>query len=222
MTSVLDLENVSLTLPAQSGPVDILRGVSLSVTAGECVAIVGPSGSGKSSLISVAAGLERATSGTVTLLGTGLGDQSEDQLARLRRGKVSLVFQSFHLLPTMTALDNVRVPLEIAGADNILTRSETLLRDVGLGDRMDHYPGQLSGGERQRVAVARALACDPKLVFADEPTGNLDSETGRGVADKLFSIVQEQGASLVLVTHDLALAERADRVLTMQNGHLLT
>lgn len=220
MPALLELENVHLSLPATSGQVDILRGVSLSVKEGECLAVVGPSGSGKSSLISVAAGLERATSGTVRLLGTDISGRSEDELARLRRGAVSLVFQSFHLLPTMTALDNVRVPLEIARADQITERAKALLSDVGLGDRMDHYPGQLSGGERQRVAVARALACDPKLVFADEPTGNLDAETGLGVADKLFSIVQDRGAALILVTHDRELASRADRTATMKNGYL--
>ena len=220
MPQLLSLDNVHLTLPAQSGPVEILRGVSMTVESGECVAVVGPSGSGKSSLISVAAGLERATSGTIELLGTDLDGKSEDDLARLRRGEVSLVFQSFHLLPTMTALDNVRVPLEIAGEDQVTERAKQLLSEVGLADRIDHYPGQLSGGERQRVAVARALACDPKLVFADEPTGNLDGETGIGVADKLFAIVQERGAALVLVTHDRSLAARADRVLTMTNGHL--
>ena len=220
MPALLELENVHLSLPATSGQVDILRGVSLSVKEGECLAVVGPSGSGKSSLISVAAGLERATLGTVRLLGTDISGRSEDELARLRRGAVSLVFQSFHLLPTMTALDNVRVPLEIARADQITERAKALLSDVGLGDRMDHYPGQLSGGERQRVAVARALACDPKLVFADEPTGNLDAETGLGVADKLFSIVQDRGAALILVTHDRELASRADRTATMKNGYL--
>lgn len=220
MPQLLALDNVQLTLPAQSGPVEILRGVSMSVESGECVAVIGPSGSGKSSLISVAAGLERATSGRIELLGTDLTGKSEDELARLRRGQVSLVFQSFHLLPTMTALDNVRVPLEIAEQDDVTERAKQLLSDVGLADRMDHYPGQLSGGERQRVAVARALACNPRIVFADEPTGNLDGTTGIGVADKLFGIVQEQGAALVLVTHDRELAQRADRVLTMNNGLL--
>ena len=194
--------------------------MSFSVSPGECVAIVGPSGSGKSSLISVAAGLERASSGNIELLGTNIVGKSEDELAKLRRGRVSLVFQSFHLLPTMTALDNVRVPLEIARAENVRERAETLLSEVGLADRMDHCPGQLSGGERQRVAVARAIACDPELVFADEPTGNLDGETGTGVAEKLFSCVQDHGASLVLVTHDRELAARADRTATMANGRL--
>jgi len=150
-----------------------------------------------------------------------INSKNEDQLARLRRGRVSMVFQSFHLLPTMTAYDNVRVPLEIAKLGNIDNRAQTLLKDVGLGDRLHHYPGQLSGGERQRVAIARALASDPELVFADEPTGNLDQNTGQGVADMLFDIAKTRGTTLILVTHDLNLAKRADRIVTMQNGKLL-
>ena len=191
MTTVLRLQDVHLSLPATSGEVHILKGIDFAAEAGESVAIVGPSGSGKSSLISIGAGLERATSGKVELLGTDLQDQSENQLARLRRGRVSLVFQSFHLLPTMTALDNVRAALEIAGLDDVETRAKEALAAVELSDRLTHYPGQLSGGERQRVAVARALASDPELVFADEPTGNLDTSTGTGVADLLFRICSE-------------------------------
>ncbi len=216
----LRLTGVTLTLSAASGPVHILRGIDFSVEKGECVAIVGPSGSGKSSLISVAAGLEQPTAGDVILLGDSLAGRSEDELAKLRRGRVSLVFQSFHLLPTMTAFDNVRAPLEIARIDEVDGRASGALEAVGLADRVTHYPGQLSGGERQRVAVARALASDPELVFADEPTGNLDSETGAGVADRLFDIVRDRGASLVLVTHDLDLAKRADRIVTMADGRL--
>lgn len=220
MPTALELDDIYLALPARSGPVDILNGVSLKVEAGECLAIVGPSGSGKSSLISVAAGLEQITSGRIALLGTDLTGKSEDQLAQLRRGRVSLVFQSFHLIPTMTALDNVRVPLEIAKADNVTERATALLKEVGLSGRLDHYPGQLSGGERQRVAVARALACDPEIVFADEPTGNLDGQTGSGVADALFAVARERNAALVLVTHDTELAARADRIVTMRDGKL--
>lgn len=216
----LHLNNVHLTLDAISGPVDILRGVDLSVSAGESLAIIGPSGSGKSSLISMSAGLEKPSSGDVFLLGQKINTQSEDQLARLRRGRVSMVFQSFHLLPTMTAYDNVRVPLEIARLDNIDNRAKNILGDVGLGDRLHHYPGQLSGGERQRVAIARALASDPELVFADEPTGNLDQKTGQGVADMLFNIAKTRDTTLILVTHDLALAQRADRIVTMTDGLL--
>ncbi len=220
MAESLNLHDVRLTLPAQSGPVEILKGVTLKVEPGECVAVIGPSGSGKSSLISIAAGLERITSGKVELLGTDITGMSEDALARLRRGRVSLIFQSYHLLPTMTALDNVRVPLEISGIESVKEKATKLLLEVGLGDRLDHYPGQMSGGERQRVAVARALASDPEIVFADEPTGNLDGDTGAGVADMLFDIVQKRKTAMVLVTHDRELAKRADRIVTMRNGNL--
>ena len=221
MTQALVLKDVRLTLTAQSGPVDILKGVDFSAAPGESVAVVGPSGSGKSSLIAVAAGLEQVTSGEIILLGQSLSGRSEDELARLRRGRVSLVFQSFHLLPTMTAYDNVRAPLEIARLDNVDARAAEALDAVGLSDRMKHYPGQLSGGEQQRVAVARALASNPDLIFADEPTGNLDTETGAGVADSLFAIASERGATLILVTHDLDLAKRADRIVTMANGKIV-
>lgn len=217
----LELRNVDLTLPAISGPVNILRRVNLIVTAGESLAIIGPSGSGKSSLISMSAGLEKPTAGEVFLLGEKINTQSEDELARLRRGRVSMVFQSFHLLPTMTAYDNVRVPLEIAKQDNIDARSKEILGKVGLENRLHHYPGQLSGGERQRVAIARALASDPELVFADEPTGNLDQRTGQGVADMLFDLAKDRGTTLILVTHDLNLAKRAGRIVTMQDGELI-
>ena len=221
MAEALRLTDVSLTLSAASGPVDILKGVNFSANNGESIAIVGPSGSGKSSMISVAAGLEQATSGDIFLLGESLKGRTEDELARLRRGRVSMVFQSFHLLPTMTAFDNVRAPLEIAHLDKVDTRASAALEAVGLSDRVHHYPGQLSGGERQRVAVARALASDPKLVFADEPTGNLDAATGAGVADMLFNLASDRGATLILVTHDLNLASRADRTVTMQGGKIV-
>ena len=221
MAEALRLTDVSLTLSAASGPVDILKGVNFSANKGESIAIVGPSGSGKSSMISVATGLEKATSGEIFLLGDSLKERSEDELARLRRGRVSMVFQSFHLLPTMTAFDNVRASLEIAHLDKVNTRALAALEAVGLSDRVHHYPGQLSGGERQRVAVARALASDPELVFADEPTGNLDTATGAGVADMLFNIARDRGATLILVTHDLDLASRADRTVTMQSGKII-
>ena len=221
MAEALRLTDVSLTLSAASGPVDILKGVDFSANKGESIAVVGPSGSGKSSMISVAAGLEQVTSGEVFLLGDSLKSRSEDELARLRRGRVSMVFQSFHLLPTMTAFDNVRASLEIAHLDKVDIRASAALDAVGLSDRVHHYPGQLSGGERQRVAVARALASDPELVFADEPTGNLDTATGAGVADMLFNIARDRGATLILVTHDLDLASRADRTVTMQSGKII-
>jgi len=217
----LELKDVRLTLPALSGPVEILKGVSFHADPGESVAIVGPSGSGKSSLISIASGIEQATSGKVVLLGTSLAGKSEDELARLRRGRVSLVFQSFHLLATMTAFDNVRTPLEIAGVADVDAAAKSALEAVGLGSRMDHYPGQLSGGERQRVAVARALACNPQVVFADEPTGNLDSASGTIVADMLFALARDRGATLIVVTHDPKLAARADRVAEMSDGKIV-
>ncbi|MBI1360113.1 MAG: ATP-binding cassette domain-containing protein [Alphaproteobacteria bacterium] len=220
LDAALSLQDVYLTLPATSGPVDILKGVSFSAMPGESVAIVGPSGSGKSSLISVASGIERATKGEVKLLGTSLAGKSEDALARLRRGRVSLVFQSFHLLQTMTAYDNVRAPLEIAGVGDVDRLAASGLDAVGLSGRMDHYPGQLSGGERQRVAVARALASNPQIVFADEPTGNLDRASGTMVADMLFAIARDRNATLIVVTHDMDLAKRADRIVEMDDGRI--
>lgn len=214
----LALEGVTLTLPSAAGPVEILKGVSLTVKAGERVAVVGPSGSGKSSLIAVAAGLERPTGGVVRLFGEDLGRLSEDGRARLRRARVSLVFQSFHLLPNMTAEENVSAPLEIARKAGATALARRWLDRVGLSDRLTHYPHQLSGGEQQRVALARALAVEPELLFADEPTGNLDGANAGGVADLMFDLVAQTGAALVLVTHDLALAARADRKAVMASG----
>ena len=215
----LAVSNVSLTLPSAAGPVEILKDLSFSVAARERVAITGPSGSGKSSLIAVAAGLEQPTTGRVELLGQDLGRLSEDGRARLRRGKVSLVFQSFHLLPNMTALENVAAPLEIAGIAEADAIARGWLDRVGLSARLRHYPHQLSGGEQQRVALARALAPRPALLFADEPTGNLDAANAAKVADLLFGLVAEEGAAMVLVTHDPALAERADRQVRLTGGH---
>ena len=215
----LAVSNVSLTLPSAAGPVEILKNLSFSVAARERVAITGPSGSGKSSLIAVAAGLEQPTTGRVELLGQDLGRLSEDGRARLRRGKVSLVFQSFHLLPNMTALENVAAPLEIAGIADADATARGWLDRVGLSARLRHYPHQLSGGEQQRVALARALAPRPALLFADEPTGNLDAANAAKVADLLFGLVAEEGAAMVLVTHDPALAERADRQVRLSGGH---
>jgi putative ABC transport system ATP-binding protein len=214
----LTLDAVTLTLPSAAGPVEILRGVTLDVGRGEQVAVVGPSGSGKSSLIAVAAGLERPTSGRVRLFGEDLAALGEDGRAKLRRGRVSLVFQAFHLLPNMTAEENVAAPLELAGRTGAARTARDWLGRVGLSERLRHYPTQLSGGEQQRVALARALAVEPALLFADEPTGNLDAANAAGVADLMFDLVGETGAALVLVTHDAALAARAGRQVTMAAG----
>jgi len=218
---VITLNQVCLTLPANTGPVHILKSLELRVEPGERLAIIGPSGSGKTSLISVAAGLERATTGTVNLLGRDIGTLNEDALARLRRGRVGFVFQSFHLLPNMTALENVAAPLEIMHQKDAMAVAEAALEQMGLADRLSHYPAQLSGGEKQRVAVARALAPRPEVIFADEPTGNLDSQAGAMVADLIFDKCAALGAALVLVTHDAALAGRAGRTITMQDGRIV-
>jgi len=216
----LQLEEVSLTLKSLAGPVDILSGVSLAVMAGETVALTGPSGSGKSSLLMVAAGLEKATAGRIDVAGTDITRMGEDALARFRLGRVGVVFQSFHLIPTMTALENVAVPLELMGVADAFDRAERELRAVGLILRTDHYPGQLSGGEQQRVALARALAPGPQILFADEPTGNLDGATGSGIADLIFGLNAERGATLFLVTHEESLARRCGRMLRMADGKI--
>jgi putative ABC transport system ATP-binding protein len=218
----LQLQDVSLTLKSLAGPVDILTGVSLSVSAGETVALTGPSGSGKSSLLMVAAGLEKSTGGRVLVTGTDITRMGEDALARFRLGRVGVVFQSFHLIPTMTALENIAVPLELMGVPDAFDRAERELRAVGLVLRADHYPGQLSGGEQQRVALARALAPGPQILFADEPTGNLDGATGAGIADLIFALNAERGATLFLVTHEESLAKRCGRVMRMADGKILT
>jgi putative ABC transport system ATP-binding protein len=218
MTAVIDLQNIKLTLSSAAGPVNILGGISLSVGDGESVALLGPSGSGKSSLLMVAAGLETPTSGRAIIAGSDLTNLGEDALARFRRGAIGIVFQSFHLIPTMTALENVAVPLELAGAPDAFDRARDELADVGLRARLDHYPGQLSGGEQQRVALARAIAPKPKVLFADEPTGNLDTQTGEGVADLLFALLERSGTTLFLVTHEERLAQRCSRIVRLKDG----
>jgi len=217
---VLELQGVELTLPSAAGPVVILQGADLQVEPGERVAIVGPSGSGKSSLIAVAAGLETPSAGQVRLFGEDVSQLNEDGRARLRRGRAALVFQSFHLLPNMTAEENVAAPLEIARRRAPRAAARDWLGRVGLSQRLTHYPHQLSGGEQQRVALARALAVEPALLFADEPTGNLDQATAAQVADLMFDLLAETRAALVLVTHDPLLAARADRRCVMTGGRL--
>jgi putative ABC transport system ATP-binding protein len=220
-SSLLCMAGVDLTLPSAAGPVEILKGLDFSIGAGERVAVVGPSGSGKSSLVALAAGLERPTRGTVSLFGQDLARLNEDGRARLRRDRVSLVFQQFHLLPNMTAEENVAAPLEIAGRPDARSIAEDWLDRVGLGTRRRHYPHQLSGGEQQRVALARALAPGPKLLFADEPTGNLDGPNAALVADMIFELVEAVGSALVMVTHDPALAARAGRQVVMAAGRVV-
>ena len=214
-------EDVALTLASAAGPVDILRGISLEMAPGETVALVGPSGSGKSSLMMVLAGLERPSRGRVVLAGHDLGALDENALARLRRRHIGIVFQSFHLLPTMTARENVAIPLELAGARDAMAAAEAALGRVGLGHRLGHYPGQLSGGEQQRVAIARAFVAGPALLLADEPTGNLDGATGRVVIDCLFEEHARLGSGLLLITHDASLAERCERQLQLEDGRIV-
>ncbi len=217
--SVLSLKDARLSLLGNAGRIDILRGVTLDVARGESVGLVGPSGSGKSSLLMLMGGLERATGGAVTALGRDLTALGEDALARFRRDHMGVVFQSFHLIPTMTALENVATPLELAGAKNAFERAEAELVAMGLGDRAGHYPAQLSGGEQQRVALARAAAPRPDILLADEPTGNLDEATGGTIMDLLFGLC-DRGATLVLVTHARELAERCDRVIRLRDGRI--
>ena len=215
---MITLDNLSLTLQGPAGPVPVLKGISLSVNPGERVSLVGPSGSGKTSLLMVMAGLERAQSGRLSVAGQDLGGLDEDGLALFRRDHVGIVFQDFHLVPTMSALENVALPMEFAGKAEAFERARAELQAVGLGHRIDHFPGQMSGGEQQRVALARALAANPSLLLADEPTGNLDGETGEKVIRLLFDLSERKNATLLLITHDPALAARCGRTIRIRNG----
>jgi len=218
--SVIALKDVALTLSSRAGPVEILRGVDLAVAQGESIAIVGPSGSGKTSLLMVVAGLEKATRGRVEVAGRDFMNLDEDALALVRGANIGIVFQSFHLVPTMTALENVALPLEFAGKPDAFETAQTVLDEVGLSHRTDHFPAQLSGGEQQRVALARALSPRPQILLADEPTGNLDGKTGDQVVDLMFDLQRRRQATLVLVTHDTRLADRCGRVVRMADGRI--
>jgi len=219
---VIEARDVTLSLGKGSARVDILKGIGLDVASGESLALLGPSGSGKSSLMAVLSGLERATGGSIRVAGADFGALDEDGLALARRGRIGIVLQAFHLLPTMTAIENVAVPLELDGVTDAFARAEAELRSVGLGHRLSHYPAQLSGGEQQRVAIARAIAPRPALLFADEPTGNLDAATGEAIMDLLFTRQRETGATLVMITHDEALSRRCDRIVTMRDGVIVS
>jgi putative ABC transport system ATP-binding protein len=217
---VIDARDVTLSLGENDARVEILRGITLSIAPASSVALLGPSGSGKSSLMAVLSGLERASGGSILVAGADFSAMDEDQLAKARRGRIGIVLQAFHLLPTMTALENVAVPLEIAGLDNAFDRAADELKSVGLGSRLGHYPAQLSGGEQQRVAIARAIAPRPALLFADEPTGNLDAATGETIMDLLFARQKETSATLIMITHDEALSHRCDRVISLRDGRI--
>ena len=221
MTSpVISLNDMNLTLSGNAGSVDILKGISLTVQKGETLGLIGPSGSGKSSLLMIMAGLENASSGAVSVMGNDLTTMNEDHMARFRRDHMGVVFQSFHLVPTMTALENVATPLELAGDREAFSKAEAELRAVGLGERLDHYPAQMSGGEQQRVALARAAAPRPEILLADEPTGNLDSTNGQAIMEMLFDLRDRHGSTLVLVTHDKGLAARCDRIIQLNDGKI--
>jgi putative ABC transport system ATP-binding protein len=217
---IITLTDVHLRLPSRSGEVHILKGVNFAAKPGEAVGIVGPSGSGKTSMLMVIAGLEPVSSGRITVNGLALAGKSEDELAGLRRNGVSIIFQSFHLIPTLTALENVALPLEFKHVAKAAARANDCLETVGLGHRLSHYPGQLSGGEQQRVAIARAIATGARIILADEPTGNLDQATGGSIIDLLFRLKQEEKATLLLVTHDKSLAARCDRIVEVRDGQL--
>ncbi|KQX20145.1 MULTISPECIES: ABC transporter ATP-binding protein [unclassified Sphingomonas] len=219
---IIDASAVRLALGKGSARVDILKDIDLAIGAGETVALLGPSGSGKSSLMAVLSGLERADGGRIDIDGLDFGKLDEDALAAARRGRIGIILQAFHLLPTMTALENVAVPLELAGAADAFPRAQAELEAVGLGHRLDHYPSQLSGGEQQRVAIARATASRPAILFADEPTGNLDGATGGAIMDLLFDRQRETGATLLVITHDPVLAARCARIVEMRDGAIIS
>ena len=222
MSTVLSAQGISKQVISPEGTLTILEDVSFAVSAGESVAVVGPSGAGKSTLLALLAGLDLPTSGHVVLNGANLSDLDEDGRARVRAESVGFVFQSFHLVPSLNALENVMLPLELAGADAARRMSREIIDKVGLGDRWSHYPSQLSGGEKQRVAIARAFATEPAVLFADEPTGNLDSGTGGKIMELMFELNRNSSTTLVLVTHDRNLAERCDRVLSLDSGRLVS
>ena len=215
-------KNLFVTLPSQAGAVNIIRGIDLSIASGETVGLIGPSGSGKSTLLMVLAGLEPASQGQVIVSGRDYANMDEDALSRFRRSSVGIVFQSFHLVPTMTAVENVALPLELAGVASAFEKAEAMLEEVGLAHRLAHYPAQMSGGEQQRIALARALVANPPVLFADEPTGNLDQNTGRQIMDLILRLAEERGTTVLLITHDRALADRCGRLETMQDGRLLS
>jgi putative ABC transport system ATP-binding protein len=217
---IVALSNVHLSLESNAGTIEILKNISLNVSTGESLALIGPSGSGKSSLLMLLGGLERASSGSVRVAGTELSDLNEDQLAFLRRDQLGIVFQSFHLIPTMSALENVATPLELAGVTDAFKKARGALDTVGLTHRQDHFPGQLSGGEQQRVALARAVVAQPKILLADEPTGNLDGINGIAIMDLLFSLRDQFGSTLILVTHDPVLANRCNRIIRLHDGEI--
>jgi putative ABC transport system ATP-binding protein len=218
---MVSVRELTMRLASGGRPLTILERVSLDVERGDAVAVIGPSGSGKSTLLGLIAGLDAPTDGTIVVAGVDVTRLGESALARFRRETIGYVFQSYHLIPTLTAAENVAVPLELAGERRVLARARTLLEQVGLGDRAHHYPVQLSGGEQQRVALARAVALDPPLLLADEPTGNLDSATGAAIIERLFALNRDRGSTLLLVTHDPALAERADRIVSLRDGRVV-